>query len=114
MTVLLVDDDEDALTLLRMLLERRGFEVVCAGSLAEARARLLDTELSAVVADVQLGDGSGLLLYEAARALPPPRCLLRFVVLTGLRSVQVANDVCVLRKPFDVDALAAALRADSA
>ena len=109
MAVLVVDDDDDSLALLAMLLERRGFNVVCAASLAEARARLIDTELSAVVADVHLGDGNGLTLYDEARALPAPRGLLRFVVLTGQSTVDVAADVQVLRKPFDLDALVAAL-----
>jgi two-component system response regulator RegA len=111
MSVLIVDDDDDSLVLLRMLLERRGFVVASAASLAEALARLSDTELSAIVTDVQLGDGSGLSLYDAARALPPPRGALRFIVLTGESSVLVAADVLVLRKPFDINALAAALRA---
>jgi DNA-binding NtrC family response regulator len=55
--VLLVDDDDDSLSLLAMVLSRRGLQVHTARSVQEARARLEQHPCDVVVTDIELGDG---------------------------------------------------------
>lgn len=59
-TVLLVEDNEAILRINRRILERSGFTVLCAETLAEAR-RLLEAHRPDVyVLDINLPDGNGL------------------------------------------------------
>ncbi|MDP2344108.1 MAG: response regulator [Deltaproteobacteria bacterium] len=107
MTVLLVDDDADALALLQMLLARHGVECVLAESVAEARAVLTkDSTVDVVVADLELGDGDGLELHPEAA----PR-VKAFIVLTGRDAVSAPPGVRVLSKPLDFKQLLTAIKA---
>lgn len=58
-TVLLVEDDKAILRTNRRILEQEGFTVLCAGTLAEARALVADREPDVLVLDIMLPDGSG-------------------------------------------------------
>lgn len=64
-TVLVVEDFQDTVDILRRLLERNDYSVVSALSLTEARKKLTETKADIVVLDINLPDGSGLdLLHE--------------------------------------------------
>ena len=59
MNILIVDDDEDGAALLTMLLERQGWHVQSAASVAEGRAALRDRSYEILIADLHLPDGEG-------------------------------------------------------
>jgi DNA-binding response OmpR family regulator len=58
--VLLVDDDDDYLMMLEASFDAAGFVVRTALSFAQARAKLFEHHIDALVADLTLGDGSAL------------------------------------------------------
>jgi len=84
--VLVVDDDEDHLIMLEAMLDSEGYEVVTASSCEEARARLRDQDVDALVADLALGDGSALDLMKRG-----PRRPRVAVVLSGFDSDEDVN-----------------------
>lgn len=77
-TVLVVDDEEEARSSLSGLLSGKGYEVLTAGTLAEARAQLQRGAGDVVVLDVNLPDGYGptLLVETALWPLRPPIILI--------------------------------------
>lgn len=77
-TVLVVDDEEEARTSLQVLLTSKGYEVVTAATLAEARDHLQRGAGDVIVLDVSLPDGYGptLLTETANLAIRPPIILI--------------------------------------
>lgn len=68
--VLVIEDHADSADAMQIVLERRGYEVRLARSLAEGR-RLAREPFDVLVSDLQLPDGSGLdLMRELAAAGP--------------------------------------------
>ena len=115
-SLLLVDDDELWLRRLARAMERRGFQVSSALSVAEG-VQIARTEAPAfAVVDLRLEDGNGLDVVEALRGLRPDA---RIIVLTGYANIATAvaavklGAVDYLAKPADADAIEAALLADS-
>ncbi len=115
--LLLVDDHPDNLLALAATLEPLGYELVSAGSGAEALRLLLHEEVSAVVLDVQMPDLDGfetaaLMRSRGATSSVP----ILFLTAVGhsveheLRSYEVGgfDYIC---KPFDPRALRAKVRA---
>jgi two-component system response regulator RegA len=78
--LLLVDDDQPFRQRLQLTLERKGFAVTGAGSVAEARRLASGLKPSHAVVDLRLEDGNGLDLVTELRALRPD---IKIVVLTG-------------------------------
>ncbi len=110
--LLIVDDDEPFRNRLSRAMERRGFEVAMAATVAEGIARARDDRPSHAVLDLRLDDGSGLdIVRELRRARPDAR----IVLLTGYGNIATAvaavkaGAVDYLPKPSDADAVAAAL-----
>ena len=68
--VLLVEDDERSAELVRLTLEPTGFELVRAGSLAEARGHIAAGLPDVILLDMRLPDGPGHLLASEVRAMP--------------------------------------------
>lgn len=69
--LLVVDDEPHIGLLLRLQLEARGYELVLARSLFEARGVLADPDLpDAMLLDLHLPDGSGVDLLREIRARP--------------------------------------------
>lgn len=110
--VLLVDDHEDSVELLRMLLMRRGFEVTIARSVAAALAAAEAAPIDVLVSDIGLPDGTGHDLLRQLRAggrWPA-------IALSGLdRAAGQAGEHAdgfdeYLSKPVTIDALVDALR----
>ena len=106
--VLVVDDDEDARELLQIALERRGYAVTLAGSVADATRVLSSQKFDALVTDVTLEDGSGLALRGVGDVAIA-------CTLTGHASpadearARAAGFNAHLVKPVDLDALCALL-----
>jgi len=111
-SLLICDDDERFSQRLATAMERRGFEVRVACSVAagieEARR---DAPCYAVV-DLRLGDGSGL---DVVQAVHDAKTDARVVVLTGYGNIATAvaavkvGAVDYLPKPADADQIEAAL-----
>ena len=113
--ILLVEDDANVLTLLRACLERNGYQVATAGTLAEARRRLERSgDCGFVILDRRLPDGDGASLCPVIRATQPHSYIL---MLTGESTTQAKVEGFELgvddyvTKPFQIDELLARIRA---
>lgn len=111
-SLLLLDDDEPFLTRLGRAMEKRGFEVVLAKSVAEGRAIVTTKPPAYAVIDLRLEDGNGLDVVEALRERRPTS---RIVVLTGYGAIATAvaavkiGAVDYLSKPADANDVTNAL-----
>ncbi len=112
--LLLVDDDQPFRQRLQLTLERRGFAVSGAGSVAEARRIAATLKPGHAVVDMRLDDGNGLDLVGELRALRPD---IKIVVLTGYGNLATAvaavkaGAVDYLAKPADPEDIVRALTA---
>lgn len=112
--VLVVDDELEAQTTLRTLLEREGFSVQFASTCAEAE-RILELELpAAMIIDIRLPDGSGLDLLNSLRERTTTR--IPAIVIsavsdfsTKLDAVRRGSDA-YFEKPFDWEEVIGRLR----
>lgn len=111
-SLLLVDDDEPFLKRLARAMERRGFEVETAGSVAGGKAIATSRPPAYAVIDLRLEDGNGLDVVEALRARRPDS---RIVVLTGYGAIATAvaavkiGATDYLSKPADANDITNAL-----
>jgi two-component system response regulator RegA len=93
-------------------MERRGFEVLAASSVAEGIALARSRAPAFAVIDLRLDDGSGLDIVPALREVRPDT---RVVMLTGYGNIATAvaavkaGAVDYLAKPADADEIEAAL-----
>jgi len=79
-SLLILDDDEPFLRRLAKAMEKRGFAVETAGSIAAGSAIATARTPAYAVIDLRLADGNGLDVVEILRAKRPD---CRIVVLTG-------------------------------
>ena len=86
-SLLLVDDDEPFLRRLAKAMEKRGFEVETAGSVAAGCAIATARPPAYAVIDLRLEDGNGLDVVEKLRER---RADTRVVVLTGYGAIATA------------------------
>ena len=86
-SLLLVDDDEPFLRRLAKAMEKRGFEIETAGSVAAGRAIATARPPAYAVVDLRLEDGNGLDVVEVLREKRPDS---RVVVLTGYGAIATA------------------------
>jgi two-component system response regulator RegA len=111
-TLLIVDDDTPFRQRLAQAMERRGFAVTTADSVASGVSAAGVLRPAYAVVDLRLGDGNGLQVVPAIRAA---RAEVRIVVLTGYGNIASAvaavksGAVDYLPKPADADAVEAAL-----
>jgi two-component system, NtrC family, response regulator HydG len=82
---LIVDDDAEIASVLSELVEREGFAVTCASSLAEAREAVTATVPDILLVDINLPDGSGVELLQGLGPADP-----EVVLITGEASVETA------------------------
>jgi two-component system, response regulator RegA len=113
-TLLIVDDDEPLCQRLARAMERRGFVVRTADSVAAGVAAVTQEPPVFAVVDLRLGDGSGLDIVKVLRQSRPNA---RVVMLTGYGNIATAvaavkaGAVDYLPKPVDADAVERALLA---
>ena len=113
-SLLLVDDDEAFLKRLGRAMERRGFEVEMAGSVAQALEAIAARPPAFAVVDLRLGDGNGLDVVEKLRER---RDDARVIVLTGYGAIASAvaavkiGAIDYLSKPADAAEVTQALLA---
>jgi signal transduction histidine kinase len=111
--ILLVEDHEPTRTSLAHLLANRYYEVITAGSIAEARILAGTRDFHLLISDIGLPDGSGYdLLTELKKSRP-----VKGIALTGygmesdVARSQDAGFVTHLTKPVRIQSLEAALNA---
>lgn len=113
-SLLLVDDDEAFLKRLARAMEKRGFEVETAGSVAAGRAVATARPPAYAVVDLRLEDGNGL---DVVETIHERRADARVVVLTGYGAIATAVAAVkigasdYLSKPADANEITAALLA---
>src|SRR5918997_2187672 len=111
-SLLIVDDDVPLCQRLARAMEKRGFVVTTAESVASGTAAVTARPPAFAVVDLRLGDGSGLDVVQALRRARPSA---RVVMLTGYGNIATAvaavkaGAVDYLPKPADADAVEAAL-----
>ena len=114
-SLLLVDDDEPFLKRLAKAMDKRGFSVEQARSVAAGRAIATARPPAYAVVDLRLEDGNGLDVVEVLRAKRPDS---RVVVLTGYGAIATAvaavkiGATDYLSKPADASDITNALLAD--
>jgi two-component system, NtrC family, response regulator AtoC len=86
-TILVVDDEENARDSLSSLLNRQGYEVIGAATMAEAREQLKRGAADVVLLDVMLPDGFGpdLLAESVQTPFGPP-----IILITGFGDIDMA------------------------
>lgn len=106
MRVLVVDDDPDIRTLVRIVLRRGGWEVLEAAGGAEAAAQAGSEIPDVILLDLQLGEESGRDVFERLRG--DPRCVeIPVIILSASAASADVLDLCdqgcagVIPKPFD-------------
>lgn len=113
--LLIVDDDTVFRQRLGRAMDKRGFEVVSVGTVAQGIEVARQSPPTFAVLDLRLTDGSGLDVVEAVRK-SNPQC--RIVMLTGYGNIATAvaavkaGAIDYLSKPTDADAVERALLAD--
>lgn len=108
MTILIIDDEDNARENIGQFLTAKGYEVKGAATLAEGRASLQRGDADVVLLDVQLPDGYGPnLLYETATMpLRPP-----IILITAYGDIDMAVDAMkngahdFLSKPIQLNQL---------
>jgi len=116
-SLLLVDDDKAFLTRLERAMEKRGFAVRIANSVATGLSAIAAEPPAYAVVDLRLEDGNGLDVVDALHKRRPDA---RAVVLTGYGNIATAvtavkmGAIDYLSKPADADDVVAALLSTSA
>lgn len=105
--ILLVEDNFDTSKVMKVLLERRGFVVEIANTVAESIEAAKATKFDLVISDIGLPDGSGLDIIKALNAIHP----VRSIALSGLgmdddirKSLDAGFDMHLV-KPVNFDQL---------
>jgi CheY-like chemotaxis protein len=113
-----VDDEPEVAAALAEMLERDGYDVAVAGTVAEAEGLLRRGGLDLVFCDLRMPGGGGLAVHRAAAAAAP-RLGRRFIFVTGdtvagpqtLREHGLSGEVGVIEKPFMPEDVARAVAA---
>lgn len=114
MTILVVDDDPDTRTLLRLILETEGYSVVEAGHGEEALGMIGPHVPDVVVTDLAMPVLNGVALIERLRS-EPRTATIPIVVVSASDEADALQSTgrvkAVVRKPFDATAFAECIRA---
>jgi len=114
--ILVIDDREELLTLLRMLLEDADYRVAVSQDGAEVTDMARSDPPDLVVLDLRLGGVSGLDVLESLRANKVTAEIPVIVATAAVTEVDIVENlmatdpgryanISVLKKPFDGDAL---------
>jgi len=112
-SVLVVDDEENFLTLLKWYLSQRGYEVYAASSADDAFAFLQEHPVDVALLDIRLGGRDGLSLLEQINEHSPGLKVIMMTAYPTVSSIKQAFDrgaARYLTKPVDLQELSEALR----
>ena len=115
-TILLVDDEPHVIRVLRLMLEREGYEVASANDGAEALEKMGARRPDVMVSDIQMAGMDGRELCRTARARYPDDSFPIFVMTSMTASnerewVKELRNVDFLEKPLSPRQLIARLAA---
>jgi CheY-like chemotaxis protein len=97
--ILLVDDDEIETNLMRMLLEREGFDITVAGNVADALKRISAEPYDVILSDLHMpGAADGLTVISAMRHLNPKAIA---ILLTSFPEMDIAAQT-ILRQADEI------------
>lgn len=106
--VLIVDDDQGILFLIREYLTAYGFQAVCANSAAQARNRLKHSTYDFIISDFNMPGESGLDLFRYVSCRYPG---VPFILMTGCYDSRLKHEALkmgvwkYLEKPFQFSEL---------
>jgi DNA-binding NtrC family response regulator len=112
-SILVVDDEETARMVISEFLRSKGYEVLEAGTLAEARNIVKEGNADLIILDVQLPDGYGPHLLDEVGRLPMRP---QVIIITAHGEVSMAVDAMkagaqdFIEKPLDLIKLEAAVK----
>lgn len=112
MRILVVDDDQVTLNMLKEFLESRDFEVTLASGPVEAVAAMMRSPVPLVLSDIKMGESDGLSLLSELKKTSPA---LVMILMTGFGSMEGAIEAIqkgafdYISKPFDLNRLLALL-----
>ena len=104
--ILVVDDERSMQEFLEIFLRGEGYDVVTAGDVATARARLESDDFDVLITDIQMPGGSGLDLLRATSQVAPETIV---IMITAYATTETAISAMkegaydYLTKPFQVD-----------
>ena len=107
-TILVIEDKESMLDMLKQTLEAEGYQVVPARDGAEGIRKLADGSIALVLTDLKLPKKDGLEVLKAVKEENP---LLPVIVMTAFGTIETAVKAVkqgaydFLTKPFDMDHL---------
>jgi len=107
-TILIIEDKESMLDMLRQTLEAEGYQVILARDGAEGIKKLADERIGMVLTDLKLPKKDG---FEVLRAVKEDNPLLPVIVMTAFGTIETAVKAVkegaydFLTKPFDIDHL---------
>jgi len=111
--ILVVDDEENFLTLLQWFLKQHGYEVITASSAEDALGLLAGQVFSAALLDVKLGDTDGVnLLGQLVQRMPGLQVIMMtaFPTVGSIREAFDKGAVRYFTKPLDLQELAETIR----
>lgn len=101
--ILVVDDEDEILDLLRAMLEDDGFRVLTASNGAAAFALIQQNPVALVVTDLMMPQGSGLDLAHRIRS-DPQTARIPVILMSAAMPRQVSELFThVIHKPFSID-----------
>jgi PAS domain S-box-containing protein len=110
--LLVVDDDEDALQILRLGLGNRGATVECVHTAQSALERLRESEFDLLISDIGMAEMDGYdLIREVRRTIDKPGAVLPAIALSGYVSLEDRDRSLAsgfqmhLSKPIDLSSL---------
>lgn len=112
LTVLLVDDNDDALYVLETLLKACGATVLAARNAFAALGYLETSRVSVILSDLSMPQMDGIELIERIRKSPPHRETPAIAISAfpeSYRHATAAGFNAFIRKPVEIDALCAAI-----
>ena len=96
MRILLVENDEDNKFIIKLILDKLGFEVVSACD-GESALELFDKTVSLVILSIVLPDIEGLVLLNKLKGIKPN---LRSIVIDDLYNKEITEDIIYLKRPI--------------
>jgi len=112
-TILIIEDKESMLDMLKQTLEAEGFQVILAKDGAEGIKKLSDERIGLVLTDLKLPKKDG---FEVLKAVKEDSPLLPVIVMTAFGTIEIAVKAVkqgaydFLTKPFDTDHLLVLIR----